>query len=110
MGALTISERTRPQFTGQLKRVRAKATPSSSYATGGETFTPGNFGLSRIEHVEIEPSLGSTTGYLPVWNESRTAPKIVMLCAGTTAGDPLPEETAATNLTTFPFRMIVTGV
>jgi len=110
MGALTITERKPPQYVGNQKRVRATCTPSSSYATGGETFTAVNFGLSRLDYVEVEPSLREITGYLPVWNESRTAPKIVMLCAGANAGDPLVEETATTDLSTFPFRMIAVGV
>ena len=70
---------------------------SSSYAAGGDTFTPAQFGLSKITRLDIQGAVnGTPTGYLAV--PDLTNLKLIML-GGAASGAALAE--ASGDLSTF---------
>ena len=52
MGAITVSSRNY-DLAGSRNTVFGTLALSSSYATGGDTFTAANFGLSQIDHLRV---------------------------------------------------------
>lgn len=105
--ALTFSLDDR-QLVGNKRQVRGTVTFDSSYATGGETFTPADFGLTAITDVQAQPS---TVGYVAVWNRSTTAPKLMAFYGdNNNASDgALIEVPNTTDISTSVHRIAVTG-
>lgn len=65
MGALTITIRDR-SVQGNKRTYYGTFTGSTSYSTSGETYTIGNFGLNRIDQLDVYPA----SGYVPEWNSA----------------------------------------
>ena len=61
-----------PDIVSGERVVRGTITFDSSYATGGETFDIVNIGLTMLSHLTF--AVG-TSGYVPVWNRSTSAPE-----------------------------------
>jgi hypothetical protein len=65
MGAVTVVIRARNPLGGVAKSVVADVTFSSSYAAGGDTFTPSQFGMNTILQIDTNSaSASATTGYM----------------------------------------------
>lgn len=107
--ALTFSiDNNGRQLVGTVRTVSGTVTFDSSYVTGGEPFTPAEVGLAYLSDFDCEPS---TTGYVPVWDRSTNAPKLMAFYGdNNNASDgPLIEVPAATNLSTVVARFTATG-
>lgn len=63
--SLTVSAE-RPVTDGHRRKVYADVTFDSSYPTGGEPVTAGDFGLQEIE--ELSPMGTTTNGYLVAYD------------------------------------------
>lgn len=89
--------------SGGKRRVNGTATFDSSYVTAGEPFAPTAIGLVALTDLKVGPGQNAaTTGLVPVWNRSTTAPTVRVLdFAGT-------EIANATSLATLvvPFEAI----
>lgn len=83
-----------PEVPGSRKESFGTITFDSSYPTGGEAFTPADFGLSRLDFLYVS----GATGYVATWDGSTSAPK-VLLYRQTAATGALVEVPNATNLT-----------
>ena len=59
MGAISVSSRAYDIF-GNKQEVSGQLTMSSSYATNGDTFTAGQFGLARLDRLIPISSAGYT--------------------------------------------------
>jgi hypothetical protein len=90
---------------GGRRRVNGTITFDSSYPTAGESFAPTSVGLVQLTDLTVWPGLinSATTGLMPVWNRSTTAPTVKVL-DGTFA-----ESANATNLATFTCGYEATG-
>lgn len=84
--ALTLSE-TRKGAMGDLAYWFGAVTFDSSYASGGESFTPANAGMSVIDTLQVT-SDHDTTSYMVAWDKS--ADKL-MLFNSAGDGDPFDE-------------------
>lgn len=93
-----------PEVPGSRKEVYGTVTFDSSYATGGEAFVPAEFGLSRLDWLQV----AGATGYLAAWDGSVTAPKI-LLYRQTAATGALVEVPATTNVSTVTVRIRAVG-
>lgn len=93
-----------PDVPGNRKEVFGTITFDSSYATGGEAFVPADFGLSRLDWLQV----AGATGYLAVWDGSASAPK-VLLYRQTAATGALVEVPATTNVSTVTARFVAVG-
>lgn len=95
------------QLVGNKRQVAGTVTFDSSYATGGETFTAADLGLSSITDVSIEDA----SGYNIFWNRSTTAPTLQVFQGDNTnvAAAPGIQVPNATNLSTLTTRIKVTG-
>ena len=78
----TVSIGFGPEVPGSRKEVLGTITFDSSYPTGGEEFTPAEFGLNRLDWLD----LNNGQGYVPVWDGSTSAPKVLMYRQGASAG------------------------
>jgi hypothetical protein len=54
MGNLSFSSTTKRAVVGGHKLVCGKVTFSSSYATGGDSYSPGTFGLSLVHDLLVQ--------------------------------------------------------
>lgn len=109
--ALTYSVQT-PQLVGTKRVVRGTITFDSSYATGGETFATTAIGLGQLTGLTVEAGLGSsTTGYVPVWNRSTSAPKVLALMGdnNNAADGPLIEVASTTDLSALVCGFVAEG-
>lgn len=94
--------------------VRFQLTMSSLYATGGDSFLPNALGLGTITKVIINNASigGNTTAYTatPVYATSGgpSVTKVQAFVSGT-AGQPMTEVSANTNLSTVTFDAIAFG-
>lgn len=61
---------------GTRKTAKGTLTFSGSYASGGEAVTPGSLGLTYVEELFLNPP--NTAGIHAAWNQSPTAPKVVL--------------------------------
>jgi len=95
VGAITYSNLD-SKVVGVQRVVRGTGTMSTSYATGGDTFSPAAIGLSRLDDLQItDPGLG----VLHRWNLSTTAPKVLAYRDSSSAANAaFPEVAAAQNL------------
>jgi hypothetical protein len=95
---------------GPLKAVIADVSLSSSYATGGDTLPLSALGMNTVEAVNLCGGQGGRLLEVVHGATDVTAPKIKAYRDVTPAATaPLPEETAATNLTTTTVRVIAYG-
>ena len=93
-----------PEVPGSRKEVFTTVTFDSSYVTGGEPFTPAEFGLDRLDWL----SVAGANGYVATWDGSTTAPKI-LLYRQTAATGALVEVPNATNVSTVVVRVRAVG-
>ena len=102
MGNVTVAIKRRYYPDGG-KAVVADVTGSSSYATGGDSYTNAQFDMYVGADAIVD---GGTSGYVLVPDLANK--KIKFMRPGV-ASTPLVEETAATNLSTVTGRVIVFG-
>lgn len=93
-----------PEVPGSRKESYGTITFDSSYPTGGEAFVPAEFGLDRLDWLQI----AGATGYVAVWDGSTSAPK-VLLYRQTAATGALAEVPATTNVATVVVRFRAVG-
>ncbi len=88
-------------FGGGMLFVTGTITMDSSYPTGGEAVTPGQFKGGAIRRLNL---FASTTGIVPAWDSTNS--KVMAFWVDTTVdGAALGEVANSTNLATtvFPF-------
>jgi hypothetical protein len=103
MGAATVVI-TKKIYSSDRSVVMGTITPSTSYATGGETFTLASFGLvNGLDDLDVY----STGGFIPSTGTLATAPKLLVHQQSAATGA-LTQVPNATNLSTssFPFRAV----
>jgi len=93
-----------PEVPGSRKESYGVITFDSSYPTGGEAFTPAEFGLSRLDFLQVS----GATGYVAAWDGSTSAPK-VLLYRQTAATGALVEVPDTTNVSTVTVRYRAVG-
>lgn len=98
--AITIG----PEVPGSRKETYGTITFDSSYATGGEAFTPAEFGLNRLDFLLVS----GANGYVAAWDGSTSAPK-VLLYRQTAATGALVEVPSTTNVSTVTCRFKAIG-
>jgi hypothetical protein len=106
--ALTVTEITRTTF-GKRRAVLATVTFDSSYATGGEDFTPAAVGLVSFDAVFATASVNST----PVAEVVRfDAANNKLLAFNSTTGAPsnLVQVASTTDLSAFSTVVLAIGV
>lgn len=92
-----------PEVDGSRRTVIGVITFDSSYATGGEDITLTQLGLTRLDWLELNAGIG----YLPTWDGSVTAPKVLLYrqTAATSAFIQVPSATDM-SATTVRFRAV----
>jgi len=93
-----------PEVPGSRKESYGVITFDSSYPTGGEAFVPAEFGLDRLDWLQV----AGATGYVAVWDGSTSAPK-VLLYRQTAATGALAEVPNTTNVSTVTVRFRAVG-
>lgn len=93
-----------PEVPGSRKESYGTVTFDSSYPTGGEPFVPAEFGLSRLDWLQV----AGASGYLAVWDGSVSAPKILLYRQDETTGA-LAEVPNTTNVSTVTVRVRAIG-
>jgi len=58
MGSITVTRDGPPRAVGNRLMAFGTLSPSSSYASGGESFTASMFALGRVERLVVFPSPG----------------------------------------------------
>lgn len=98
------------QLIGKQRSVAGSVTFDSSYPTGGEAFTAADLGLTFLSSFEVE--IDATAGYVPVWNRSTTAPKLMAFYGdnNNAADGPLIEVPNTTNIATAVARFVAYGL
>jgi hypothetical protein len=92
---------------GRHKVRIVEVTFDSSYASGGESLTPSDVGLSDISIVLISPDANALEGYVVAYDY--TAEKLMVFEEeAVAAGGPLVEE-GAVNLSTLVVRLLILG-
>ena len=105
MGALTVAIVKRNALGGTARNVIADVTWSSAYASGGDTFTASQFGLTTINHIDANSALGAAnTAFVVVPDIPNLK---IKLMGGAAAGVGLAEATG--NQTTTTARVIAIG-
>lgn len=79
-------------------------TLDSSYATGGEAVTLAQLGLSRLDFLCLTAGIG----YLPTWDGSTTAPK-VLVYRQTAATGAFAEVPSTTDMSATTVRFLAYG-
>ena len=102
MAAVTINFG--PEVPGSRKEVLGVITFDSSYPTGGEDFTPAEFGLSRLDFLQVS----GANGYVAVWDGSTSAPKVLMFSQNGSTGA-LTQAANGANLSTVTARFRAVG-
>lgn len=93
-----------PEVPGSRKESFGTVSFDSSYPTGGEAFTPADFGLSRLDFLYVS----GANGYVSTWDGSTSAPKI-LLYRQTAATGALAEVPNTTNVSTVTCRFRAIG-
>lgn len=111
MGAIAVTI-TRQTVFGDMRCTYGTFTMSSSYAAGGDTFTPQQFGMNSLQHIEIAGGQAITatpTAFDVVPNIALT--KMIALGTNATPGAAVAEVevTAATNLSGFTAAFMAWG-
>lgn len=106
--ALTIAN-THPQAQalsfGGLNGRLVTVTFDSSYASGGESLTPSDVGMSEFLAVIPLPDANALEGNIPVYDY--TAQKLMVLGSGTTGA--VLDEAGADDLSTLVVRVLCLG-
>jgi len=106
MGAVTVALRAQRPLGGVARCVVADITFSGTYAAGGDTYTPSQFGLTSVLAMVPQGVTGSaTTGYVALPDIANNK---IRLLAGSAAGSALAE-TAVANQASTVARMLVVG-
>ena len=106
MGAVTVAIRAQRPLGGVARCVVADVTFSGTYAAGGDTYTPSQFGLGSVLAIIPQGVTGSaTTGYVATPDIANSK---IRLLAGSAAGSPLAE-TATAGQTATVARVLVIG-
>ena len=106
MGAVTVAIRARQVVGGVSRSCVADVTFSGTYAAGGDTYTPSQFGMTTILAMMPQGVTGSaTTGYVALPDIPNNK---IRLLAGSAAGSPLAE-TATAGQTGTTARVLVIG-
>jgi len=106
MGAVTVAIRAQRPLGGVARCVVADVTFSGTYAAGGDTYTPSQFGMTTILAMVPQGVTGSaTTGYVALPDIANNK---IRLLAGSAAGSPLAE-TATAGQTGTTARVLVIG-
>jgi hypothetical protein len=93
--AYTVAMQTGGRVNIGNKKMRlADVTFTGSYATGGETITPGDLGMRRIINVvgSVTEAAGQTSAWVPHWDAANKKLKLFGAVAGATG---LTEHAAA---------------
>lgn len=104
--ALSLSRVGRKHSFGDLRAVVVDVTFDSEYATGGESFLPGDVGLSRIDHVSCGAAqvADGTTALIVNYDASDNTLKVYE------AADAAPfAEIGADDIALYTARLIVFG-
>lgn len=102
--AASVSITTGPEVPGNRKMVSGVITLDSSYVTGGEPVTLAQLGLSRLDFLCLTAGIG----YLPTWDGSTTAPK-VLVYRQTAATGAFAEVPATTDMSATTVRFLAYG-
>lgn len=102
--AASVSITTGPEVPGNRKMVSGVITLDSSYATGGEAVTLAQLGLSRLDFLCLTAGIG----YLPTWDGSTTAPK-VLVYRQTAATGAFAEVPSTTDMSATTVRFLAYG-
>lgn len=106
----TASPQSSNDVWGRQRVATARVTFDSSYATGGESLTPANVGLSSFTYVaiEVDASVAAHRGRIVQFDY--TANKMLVLEEeAVAAGGPLLETANATDLSTMVVRVLCVG-
>ena len=101
-------------YFGSRKVVFGTLNLSADYATGGDAYTAGQFGLERVDALLIsQPGDGSATSWmlaptLPT-TSGLTAAGVIQAYGGAAAATALEEAAAATDLHTFIANFLAIG-
>lgn len=85
--AYTLATLTGGKFVIGNKKIRmVDITLTGSYATGGETLTPRDFGMKRIMNVtgSVTEAAGQTTAWVPHWDAANAKLKLFGAAVGAT--------------------------
>ena len=107
MGAITVKlDMTQTHSQDSWTVISGTLTMSSSYAPGGDSYTPGLFGLGQIHDLLIWPS----SGYVlqGIVSTATSGGLVKAFWSGFAAGT-LDEVTAGTNLSTITARFHAYG-
>lgn len=102
--AASVSITTGPEVPGNRKMVSGVITLDSSYVTGGEAVTLAQLGLSRLDFLCLTAGIG----YLPTWDGSTTAPK-VLVYRQTAATGAFAEVPSTTDMSATTVRFLAYG-
>jgi len=105
---VTISDQT---TFGNYRVVRGSFTFSNSYATGGDSFTPVQFALDVVLHIDAKPAsrtLSGVTTALPVTTTASSG-KVVAYWSGSQGGA-MPEVNAGTDLSGYSVGFMAYGL
>lgn len=102
--AASVSITTGPEVPGNRKMVSGVITLDNSYATGGEAVTLAQLGLSRLDFLCLTAGIG----YLPTWDGSTTAPK-VLVYRQTAATGAFAEVPSTTDMSATTVRFLAYG-
>lgn len=96
---------------GRHKVRLVKVTFDSSYATGGESFTPANVGMAKFDYVGVSPDSAVLPGY--VVHYDYTNQKLLVFGveqdADAAVTEPLDQENSAVDLSTLVVRVLCIG-
>lgn len=95
--AVTLTEIDRQFLGGQMVKT-VDITWDSSYASGGESLSLTDLGMSRIDEIECDEGASSAGAYITKWDGSKTAPKILVYSPGSQALTDSSGGTAAATL------------
>jgi|SRR5215471_1167841 len=106
MGAVTVAIVKRRPLGGTAQHVIADVTFSGTYAAGGDTYTPSQFGLTRVDAILSQAAVGSaTTAYVVAPDLANNKIRLMASAAAGTA----PTETATANQAATVLRLIAIG-
>src|SRR5215471_7122852 len=102
MGAVTVAIVKRRPLGGTAQHVIADVT----YSAGGDTYTPSQFGLTRVDAILSQAAVGSaTTAYVVAPDLANNKIRLMASAAAGTA----PTETATANQAATVLRLIAIG-
>jgi hypothetical protein len=105
MGAVTVAIVKRQVLGGTSRNVIADVTWSNAYASGGDTFTPSQFGLTTVNHIDANAASGAAnTAFVVIPDIPNSKLKIM---GGAASGVGLAE--ASGNQTTTVARVVAIG-